>query len=400
MTLSNLSATYDGTPHAVSVATNPAGLAVDVTYDGSATPPVDAGSYDVVATIDDLNFAGTASGTLVIAKAVADVAIGGLVQAYDGTPRAVFVSTNPPGLGVVVTYDGKLTAPTAPGSYAVSVTVDDPNYVGSAAGTLVITTTVLVRHAPILNGRLEGSVQVLLPENTTLNGGAFVSSDLLVPGTPDVRLNGQPRYGGTLDGVGNVSPAGYTITLNGQAALRHVVRRSDGVPFPAVGAPPSPTGTRDVVLNAPGQSPGDFATLRNLTLNSGVGMITVPPGTYGAFTANSGSGFVLGTPGATEPAVYNLRSLTLNSSSQLRVVGPVVLTVASGVTLNGAAGAAAHPEWLAIGVSSGGLTLNGSSRLDGFAVVPSGSVTVNGRLHGGVSADRLTINGGGLVQAP
>src|SRR5690606_37578387 len=40
-----LSATYDGATHAVTATTTPAGLAYSVTYDGSTTPPVDAGSY-------------------------------------------------------------------------------------------------------------------------------------------------------------------------------------------------------------------------------------------------------------------------------------------------------------------------------------------------------------------
>ncbi len=66
---------------------------------------------------------------------------------------------------------------------------------------MIITTTVLVRHAPTLNGALNGSAQVLLPEEITLNGGAAVSGDLLVPGTPSVRLNGRPDYAGTLDSV-------------------------------------------------------------------------------------------------------------------------------------------------------------------------------------------------------
>src|SRR5262245_11171905 len=44
---------------------------------------------------------------------------------------------------------------------------------------------VIVRHAPNLNGSglIEGSVQQLLGENVTLNGGFTLTGDLLVPGT-------------------------------------------------------------------------------------------------------------------------------------------------------------------------------------------------------------------------
>jgi hypothetical protein len=66
VTLGNLSATYDGTPKAVSVVTNPAGLTTAVTYEGLPTPPTDAGSYAVSATVTDPNYAGSASDTLVI----------------------------------------------------------------------------------------------------------------------------------------------------------------------------------------------------------------------------------------------------------------------------------------------------------------------------------------------
>src|SRR6185503_10097302 len=66
--LSNLSQTYNGASHPVTVTTTPPGLTVVVTYGGSTTPPVNAGSYAVVATVDDPNYAGSTTGTLVIAK--------------------------------------------------------------------------------------------------------------------------------------------------------------------------------------------------------------------------------------------------------------------------------------------------------------------------------------------
>lgn len=69
VTLGDLSTTYDGTPKPATAATLPAGLSVSITYDGSATPPTDAGTYAVVATVTDPNYQGSASGTLVISPA-------------------------------------------------------------------------------------------------------------------------------------------------------------------------------------------------------------------------------------------------------------------------------------------------------------------------------------------
>ena len=69
ISLGNLNPTYDGASHAATATTVPPGLSVDITYDGSNTAPTNAGSYSVVATVNDANYQGTTSGTLVIGKA-------------------------------------------------------------------------------------------------------------------------------------------------------------------------------------------------------------------------------------------------------------------------------------------------------------------------------------------
>src|SRR5258706_3131545 len=98
VTLGNLTQNFDGTPKSVSVTTNPSGLAVDVTYDGSGSAPVNAGTYAVTATVNDPNYAGTAGGMLTINKATATVTLDNLTQNYDGTPKSVSVSTDPSAL--------------------------------------------------------------------------------------------------------------------------------------------------------------------------------------------------------------------------------------------------------------------------------------------------------------
>jgi len=260
---------------------------------------------------------------------------------------------------------------------------------------------VVVRHAPVINaGRLEGSLQQLLGEGGVLNSGAVVTGDWLVPGLPKIKTNGAITFSGVVAGSGATTPAGYTLTLNSGVSLRHVRTRIDPVPLPAVPPPPAPTGTRHVTVNAPGQNIGSFATLRNLTLNGNVGLISVPPGTYGSFTANAGSGFVLGIAGAASPAVYNLQSLVLNGATQIRIVGPVVLTLANGVTLNGAVGDTNHPSWFQLRLASGGVTLNSGSSLGAMVTAPNGTVTINASsvLLGAAVCDRFILNAGGVVR--
>jgi hypothetical protein len=67
--LTGLTAVYDGSVHAVSASTVPASLTVDITYDGSPTAPTAAGTYAVVAAVDDLTYSGLVTDSLVISKA-------------------------------------------------------------------------------------------------------------------------------------------------------------------------------------------------------------------------------------------------------------------------------------------------------------------------------------------
>ena len=112
VTLSSLTHTYDGTQKSVTATTLPLGLSVEVTYDGSPSLPVTAGSYSVVATVTDPNYTGSASDTLVISKATpvitwnnpADITYGTALTAVQLTATAnvagTFVYT--PGAGSVL----------------------------------------------------------------------------------------------------------------------------------------------------------------------------------------------------------------------------------------------------------------------------------------------------------
>jgi F0F1-type ATP synthase membrane subunit c/vacuolar-type H+-ATPase subunit K len=138
ITLGALTQTYDGTPHQVTATTLPTGLAVTLTYNGDATAPINAGSYAVAATINDADYFGSATGTLVVTPATATITLGGLSHIYDSFPHAVTAASVPAGLAVTLTYNGSASAPANSGSYAINAVVANPNYIGSATGTLVI----------------------------------------------------------------------------------------------------------------------------------------------------------------------------------------------------------------------------------------------------------------------
>ena len=131
LTLGTLNFVYDGTPKPVDVTTTPPALSgVTVLYDGQPTPPTNAGSYAIAATLDNPNYAAPdVTGTEIISKADAALAFGLLNFVYDGSPKPVDVTTSPVVLsGVTIYYDGLTTPPTNAGSYAVAATLDNPNY--------------------------------------------------------------------------------------------------------------------------------------------------------------------------------------------------------------------------------------------------------------------------------
>jgi RHS repeat-associated protein len=256
----------------------------------------------------------------------------------------------------------------------------------------------IIRHAPSFSGaaKVEGSLQQLTGESITLQDGNIITGDLLVPGTPTQSISSSATFGGTIVGTGSATPTGYFVKLNGQAQLGHLKTRINPVALETVPAPPLPTGTRNVNISAPGQSAGDFTTVKNLTLTGGIGNFPVPPGTYGTLTANDACGFTIGIAGARQPSVYNLQQLKFSGTSTLNVVGPVILNLATGFTGTGAMGSSANSSWLTVNISSGGLTLSGKCSLYGFVFAPNGKATFSSttQLIGGLVADDLSMSGG------
>jgi hypothetical protein len=71
-----------------------------------------------------------------VEKTTAPVTLANLIQTFDGTPRMVTADTVPPGLTVMISYDGTTNPPVAAGTYAITGVVDDVMYTGQATGAL------------------------------------------------------------------------------------------------------------------------------------------------------------------------------------------------------------------------------------------------------------------------
>jgi len=202
VSLGDLAQNFDGTGKAVSATTDPAGIAVAVTYNGNPAAPTQAGSYAVEGSISDPNFTGSTTGTLEIGKGVAQIALSNLSQVADGSAKAVGVSTSPAGLVTVVTYDGSATASSAVGSYAVSVTVQDADYSGSAEGTLTILEAATINFGDLLASYTGDPIS---PTITTTPAGLKVN--VTYNKSPVV-----PHEAGTYEVIASIEDATYSGT--------------------------------------------------------------------------------------------------------------------------------------------------------------------------------------------
>src|SRR5439155_11501096 len=114
ITLSNLTQSHEGSPKPATHTTTAARLSVPITYDGSATAPTNAGSYAVVASLNDVNYtASNATGTLTINKGTATITLSNLTRSEERRADTDTATTRPAGLSSVsITYNGSSTAPT------------------------------------------------------------------------------------------------------------------------------------------------------------------------------------------------------------------------------------------------------------------------------------------------
>ena len=160
---------YTGNPFVITATTKPLNLAYIVTYNGSTTPPTDAGTYTVVATIDDNFYAASKTSTFIIQKASATITISNSSPIYDGNPKSVTVVTVPPTLNRTVTYNGSTTPPTNAGTYDVVVTINDINYQGTKTEKLNIAAKSHTISAPNFS-KTYGDADFTIPLNTISNG--------------------------------------------------------------------------------------------------------------------------------------------------------------------------------------------------------------------------------------
>jgi hypothetical protein len=230
--LGSLLQTYSGTPLSATATTVPASLPVSFTYNGLSTVPTAAGSYAVVATVNSSGYTGTASGTLVIAKASLTV-----------TANNVNIAVGAAIPALTVTYSGFVNGDSAAslsGSPALSTTATS----SSPVGTYPITVT---------QGTLSAA-------NYTFT---FVNGTLSVVQAPTVVLITTATLTGS---AGAGYTATVTVTNNGTVSASNVQLNSatlgaaTGSPLPqSLGTLAAGGGSATVTVHFPGTAGSDGA---------------------------------------------------------------------------------------------------------------------------------------------
>ncbi len=223
--LSNINTVYNGLPQSVIPTTTPSGLNVIITYDGSATPPTDAGSYAVVATLDDAHYSGSKSETLFIDKATL-TATGDAKNRFYGAADPAFTITysgfvngeSQTVLSSLPTAAATATATSAAGAYPITVTggVDENYTINPVAGTFTINKAPLTATADD-KGKLYGAANPPL----TISYTGFAN------GETSVVLNTPPTI--STSAVLTSAVGDYSITLAGGTDDNYSINNINGV---------------------------------------------------------------------------------------------------------------------------------------------------------------------------
>ncbi len=230
--LGNLSQVYDGTPKYVTATTMPAGVAVEITYNGEIQAPTAGGHYVVTARVTQAYYTGAATGTLDIARADQTItfaplgnrrvsaSVGLAATASSGLP--VVFSANPPG-----------------------VISDETNLTFTGAGEVYVVAS--------------------QPGNAGYNPAPSITNGVRVY---EIVPDNGPCVGGHMVVVSNGALGTVTNILLGAAVVTPLAQGGTWVTF---AAPVVSVGTKDVVIQSDGQA--DIVFSNAYTVNP-AGVIT------------------------------------------------------------------------------------------------------------------------------
>ncbi len=329
---------------------------------GLFTATTVGGPFDVMAS--GSSYSGSANVT--VSPAPVSITLGNLIQTYDGNPKQVTVNTGPTPVSSAVTYNNLPNAPVNAGNYDVHAVITDPNYTGSATGTLVIGKAAqTITFAPLAPAAL-GDAAITLA--ATASSGLTVSYSNSDPSVAGISGNTV-----TLVGPG-------TTTLTASQAGDANYHAAPGVSQQLTVANVIPVLAWDSNAGTAGQTDGAGAWLDSNMWWNGSANVTWPSGADAVF-GNGGAG---GAVGLASPTTVN--TITFNTFTGAYTLGTAgqALTIRSGITINATAAA---------------VSLNASPIVLGAAQTwthhASSALTVTVGVNNG--GNFLTIDGGGTT---
>ena len=220
VSLGNLLQAYNGTASSVSETTTPVGLNVGITYNGSSAAPANIGSYTVVGTINDANFYGAITNTLVITGVIVTKQPVGMIALTGSKTNLSVVASGVPALKYQWRKNGvKLSGKTAATlAFNGLKTTDSGNYdvvINNSFGSVTSSVaTVFAVTAPSISKQ---------PKSVKAKTGQSVTFSVTATGTAPLNYqwnkNGNPINGATASSYNIASvqvadAATYTATIS------------------------------------------------------------------------------------------------------------------------------------------------------------------------------------------
>jgi hypothetical protein len=201
-----------------------------------------------------------------------------------------------------------------------------------------------------------------------------------------------------------LTPTNYKVILHSGTRIEgKIFRQSDTPTLPSVAAPPPKDNNRSIDYGTyrPAPNPVYSTNYANITLNSGT-PVRLAPGNFGNLAANNGTAFILGDPlNPDVEQIYNIEQLTLNSGSDIIIVGKTTINLSKGMAINNGSvvGNAAKADLLTLNFYSpspsqpANFAANSGSTFYGRIVAPDSRVDLNNGsvFSGAVSAKYLQI---------
>jgi M6 family metalloprotease-like protein len=191
------------------------------TYLDSTVSAASTYYYRVSATNTTASSTPSAEASATTPKIPAAIILSNLSQTYNGTARVVTYTTAPTGLAVTMTYNGRASAPTNTGSYAVTGTVVSATYAGSTNGTLTVSPKSASTFTIANVGPFTYDGAAKSPEPQVNDGATVLAKNIAYTlaytsntnaGVATVTVTGINNYTGTQAKNFTISPATLTVT--------------------------------------------------------------------------------------------------------------------------------------------------------------------------------------------